>query len=80
MLILDEFASSLNLDLEDQIRDSLRRFRPDLTVLEVTHRLQALAYGDVAAVMDRGRLIVSGDSTSVTEEAVSKLLSEEVRL
>lgn len=80
VLILDEFASSLNLDLEDQIRDSLRRFRPDLTVLEVTHRLQALAYGDVAAVMDRGRLIVSGDSTSVTEEAVSKLLSEEVRL
>lgn len=76
VLILDEFASSLNLDLEEQIRASLRRFRPNLTVLEVTHRLQALDYEDVVAVLDRGDLILSGDPTTVTEEAVSKLLAK----
>ncbi|MDY5153944.1 ATP-binding cassette, subfamily B/ATP-binding cassette, subfamily C [Actinobaculum suis] len=59
VLLLDEFASSLNPDLEAQIRAQLAEALPGLTIVEVSHRPEAAAGADVVAHMDRGHLCVT---------------------
>lgn len=58
VLLLDEFAANLNIELEAEIRAALARALPDVTILEVSHRVEAANGADVVAVMDRGHLIV----------------------
>lgn len=60
VLVLDEFTANLNVELDHQIRDALRRWPHEMTVIEVTHRLSALASVDRVAVMDAGRLVGVG--------------------
>lgn len=57
VLILDEFTANLNTELENQIRAALATLAGEVTIIEITHRLQATANADLVAVMDQGRLV-----------------------
>ena len=37
VLVLDEFTANVNLELEEEIRASLAKARPHLTIIEITH-------------------------------------------
>ncbi|MDO4888063.1 MAG: ABC transporter ATP-binding protein [Actinomycetaceae bacterium] len=65
VLILDEFAASLNGELEAAIRRNLASLARDMTIVEVTHRLDSAAGADVVAVFDRGRVVAAGCPTLV---------------
>lgn len=67
VLVLDEFAASLNVELEEEIRRLLQHFYPGLTILEVTHRLQAAQHGDIVGVLDQGRIVAAGTPEEVAE-------------
>ncbi len=71
VLILDEFAAHLNLALEAEIRQAIARWDRDLTILEVTHRLEASQDADVVYVMDRGRVILSGPPSEVSTQEIA---------
>lgn len=75
VLVLDEFSANLNVDLEDEIRASLTAWDPDLTIIEVTHRLRATAHADIVAVLDRGRIVLAGSPQEVTQEAIEARFS-----
>lgn len=72
VLVLDEFTANLDVELEEAIRASLAQWNPDLTIIEVTHRLRATAGADVVAVLDRGRLVLVGSPSEVTEQAIEQ--------
>jgi ABC-type multidrug transport system fused ATPase/permease subunit len=55
-LILDEPTSSLDLQSEQLIQESLRGLRGDLTMLVVAHRLTTLTLCDRVMVIREGRL------------------------
>lgn len=73
VLILDEFTANLNTELEDEIRDALTKWNADVTIIEITHRLRATAHADVIAVMDQGRIVLSGGPDEVTPDAIEEL-------
>lgn len=73
VLVLDEFTANLNTALEDEIRESLSRWDPSVTIIEITHRLRATAHADVIAVMDQGRIVLTGGPDEVTPDAIEEL-------
>lgn len=65
VLVLDEFTSALNVELEQQIREAIAAFLPDVTIIEVTHRIESAQEADHVVVMDRGRVIAQGNPKDV---------------
>ena len=59
VLVLDEFTANLDAALETRIRENLERDHPDLTIIEVTHRLEHLGTADQVLEFDRGRLVTA---------------------
>lgn len=59
VLVLDEFTANLNVELEAEIRSALESLDRDLTIVEVSHREQALASADVIATVDRGHVVAT---------------------
>lgn len=76
VLILDEFTANLNIDLELQIRRTLRDALPDATIIEVTHRLRATEEADVIAVLDKGHLVASGTPEEISQDKIAEIFSE----
>ncbi len=77
VLILDEFTANLNIELERFVREQLRRHYPWLTVVEITHRLEAISEADRVVLFDRGRVIgqaVPGDDEN-TDPVVARYLA-----
>ncbi|MGP9786703.1 ABC transporter ATP-binding protein/permease [Glutamicibacter sp. 287] len=60
ILLLDEPTSSLDVQTEAEVLDTLREVAAGLTVITVTHRLGLLADYDQVLVLDRGRIVQSG--------------------
>lgn len=61
ILLLDEATSSLDHDTEQELRRVLRAEFADCTVLEVAHKLEAIASYDVLIVMQDGEMADIGD-------------------
>lgn len=76
VLILDEFAAALNRELEAGIRANLRAALPDATIIEVSHRLDAVHEADTVAVLSSGRLVLTGPPADVTEARVRAAVRE----
>jgi subfamily B ATP-binding cassette protein HlyB/CyaB len=60
ILFLDEATSSLDTRSERAILKSLRKERPDRTIVSIAHRQATVLMSDFAVVMDAGRVVEVG--------------------
>ena len=66
VLLVDEPLSALDAESAPEVRDLLRRVLADRTTVLVTHEvLDAALLADRVCVMDRGRIVDSGETTRV---------------
>jgi ATP-binding cassette subfamily B multidrug efflux pump len=65
ILLLDEATSALDSEVEAAIQASLYRLMEGKTVVAIAHRLSTIAAMDRLVVMDRGRIVETGDHQSL---------------
>src|ERR671938_417882 len=69
LLILDEATSNLDSENERRIQEAIEKLHGKMTIQIITHRLFTVLGADVIHVLERGRLIESGDkSTLIAKE------------
>ncbi len=78
LLILDEATSGLDAGSEAFIVKTLRALHRDVTVLVIAHRLSAVQHADNVYVMEKGRVVASGDFTTL--RATVPMVEEYVQL
>ncbi len=61
LLLLDEATSALDAESEQKIRDSIETLKGRCSILAIAHRLSTVRQADRILVLDRGRLVASGD-------------------
>jgi ATP-binding cassette subfamily B protein len=61
ILILDDSTSAIDSATEEEIQRALRRIQAGRTTLLITHRLSMIRWADVILVIERGRLVATGD-------------------
>lgn len=57
VVVLDEFSANLNVELDARIRERLARELPEVTIIEVTHRLAHTEHADQVYSFDRGVVV-----------------------
>ena len=65
ILLLDEATSALDSEVEAAIQQSLYRLMEGKTVVAIAHRLSTIMAMDRLIVMDRGRIVETGDHASL---------------
>ncbi|HSG89599.1 MAG TPA: ABC transporter transmembrane domain-containing protein [Pseudomonadales bacterium] len=65
VLLLDEATSSLDAESEHMVQRALERLAVGRTTLVIAHRLATVMGADRIVVLDRGRVIASGDHASL---------------
>jgi ABC-type multidrug transport system fused ATPase/permease subunit len=66
-LILDEATSSLDAQSEQLVQEALDRLMKNRTTLVIAHRLSTIRNADRIIVLEKGRLIETGDHYSLME-------------
>ena len=60
ILIFDESTSALDMPTERRILSSIARWKPDQSILFISHRIRSITWVDRIILLDRGRLIAEG--------------------
>lgn len=68
ILVLDEATSSLDSESEALIQDALERVMADRTSIVIAHRLSTILSADQILVIDRGRIVESGNHETLLEK------------
>jgi ATP-binding cassette subfamily C protein len=66
MLVLDEATNSLDSDNEARVLEAIESRRGELTVVLIAHRLSTLRWADLIYVVEEGRVVESGDWSSLS--------------
>ena len=69
LLIFDEATSALDSITEEQITETMRgvsALKMQITIL-IAHRLSTIMHADTIHVLERGRIVESGDHDSLVE-------------
>ncbi len=61
ILILDEATSNVDTRTEKAIQDAMQRVMQNRTSIIIAHRLSTIRDADIIVVMDRGRIVESGN-------------------
>ncbi len=65
VLLLDEATSALDTESEAQVQTALRRLMAGRTTLLIAHRLSTVRSADRIYVIDRGRIVETGDHAAL---------------
>lgn len=67
ILILDEATSSLDTESEKLVQDAIDNLMENRTVLVIAHRLSTITHADKIVVLERGKIICSGNHTQLLQ-------------
>ncbi len=65
VLLLDEATSALDAQSEHHVQSALNKLMQDRTTLIIAHRLSTVIDADIIVVMDKGRIVDTGDHQSL---------------
>jgi ABC-type multidrug transport system fused ATPase/permease subunit len=69
VLILDESTSALDVPTEAALLQAIRRFRPNMTTVIISHRLKSLTWVDRFILLDAGAVVGEGDHSTLLRES-----------
>lgn len=69
ILLLDEATSALDADSENQVQQALETLMQNRTTVIIAHRLATILHADQIAVLDKGRVIDSGNHRQLMERS-----------
>jgi ATP-binding cassette, subfamily C, bacterial len=69
LLVLDEATSALDSENEQRIQQAVDGLRGTMTILVIAHRLSTIRNADVIHVLEEGRIVESGDWSTLTARA-----------
>jgi ATP-binding cassette, subfamily C, bacterial len=72
LLVLDEATSALDSENEQRIQDAVEKLHGHMTILVITHRLSTIRGADVIHVLERGRLVETGDWDTLLDSRESR--------
>lgn len=67
ILILDEATSSLDTESEKLVQDAIDNLMENRTVLVIAHRLSTITHADKIVVLERAKIICSGNHTELLQ-------------
>jgi len=67
LLLLDELTSGLNALTERQVLETIRQISSRKTILTIRHRLSGIIDADKVHIMERGRIVESGDPQELAQ-------------
>ncbi|MDO4562341.1 MAG: ABC transporter ATP-binding protein [Clostridia bacterium] len=68
ILILDDTTSSVDIETEHYIQQTLRHFSKDRTTFIIAHRISAVKDADLILVLDAGRIVQRGTHSELLSE------------
>jgi ABC-type multidrug transport system fused ATPase/permease subunit len=77
VLILDEATTSFEQALERTLIKRIAQAIPDLTVIQITHRLQTASNADLIVVLDHGRVAASGSWDEIRSRGLDLFIGTE---
>ena len=68
VLILDESTSALDVPVEAALLRAVRSFRPEMTIVVISHRWKSLSWVDRFIVLEAGRIVGEGNHSMLQRE------------
>ncbi|MCC9899284.1 ATP-binding cassette domain-containing protein, partial [Streptococcus agalactiae] len=68
ILILDEATANIDSETEQIVQDSLAKMRQGRTTIAIAHRLSTIQDANCIYVLDRGKIIESGNHESLLDQ------------
>jgi ABC-type multidrug transport system fused ATPase/permease subunit len=69
VLILDESTSALDVPTEAALLQAVRRFRPEMATVLISHRLKSLGWVDRFVVLEHGRIVGEGNHPTLQRDS-----------
>jgi ABC-type multidrug transport system fused ATPase/permease subunit len=69
ILVLDESTSALDLPTEEAVFRAVASFRPNASVILISHRLRSLAWVDRMILLDSGKIVAQGTHSALYRES-----------
>ncbi len=69
LLLFDEATSALDNESEKRIQDALDKYTKDKITITIAHRLSTIEHADKILVMQKGKIIASGNHNELLEKS-----------